>query len=1035
MRTIQVKISTRVALSCGVAALLSLPMVNAATLYVDKNLAANCVSGNYSIANRDCTGTDGAAYNTVKGAIAAMVGGDDIILREGRYQEGYIKIPHIKSGTSNNWSSMQSFPGEWAILDGQRNIPDSGNAVIGFTVTGKTATEQLNYWRFERLEITGGGYPGASSAAGFRANGGPFHFKYVYIHDNWADGCNSNPGGVTGTAWQDSIIEYSVFENNGNAPTSTATATHNCGHINIYSDYLDNDIAALGFPLNPATINNTRNEYRYNLFIGNYVAIKYKNDQFFSGRNIDTGKSLVDDYKYYGDKIHHNIIINSKVGIDGRQDFIQIYNNILVNTGSAIQIGEIDTPTIYKPVVYNNTIISPLDGAISFTHNRSNGSKTGLTTSTGVVVPPYNEPNSYYGYAFNNILHNVRDGWNWSDIGAAGKSTLGFPIARDFSNLHIKNNYFYLPNITNANDTDGSKVVYLDGVRYTVSAYEALRPGSSLFLKTSGTNDLFKTGSVASSYKTNKDHVISGALTVANAGVGGEHPYFAGVSVPSYIGATDPNTEAAWVDEVLNLVTPGAMVDKPVNVAQPPLPLALSVQASNSPQPVGELISLSISVQNSDSTHAATNVVVDISLPSGVSVPVNTPCAKISPLLLRCTIANQIAAGAQGQRVIELMANSYGVHTVEFLAKADQPVVVSGQEQVAVDLVGNSAPNLQGIAKTMAHVGRLYSMSLTASDIDLPQDALLFSVQNKPAWASLVTLNQAVTLSGTPELTDVGQYDNILITVTDRLGASKSFAPFSIAVTKLNQAPVASAISVSTEEDTAVVIKLLAQDDDGDPLTYNVIAPQFGSISQNASMITYTPNHNYVGNDTFAYSVSDGKVASNTALVSIKVLNNPADDQVPVVVKDPAPVIVANHAPVAAAVNVKTVEDTKIQIELLGQDQDGDTLTYSVLTAQHGVVTQDGKIITYIPNQNYVGLDTFAYSVSDGKASSNIAFVTITVTNNPNDDDSQTASDEVKSAVQDVKRKGGFGMMHPLLTLMFGVLVGGRYLGRKSRLQ
>ena len=52
-----------------------------AVIFVDKNLSSNCLSGNYSIAGRNCSGADGNAYSTIQSALNSMNGGDDIYMR------------------------------------------------------------------------------------------------------------------------------------------------------------------------------------------------------------------------------------------------------------------------------------------------------------------------------------------------------------------------------------------------------------------------------------------------------------------------------------------------------------------------------------------------------------------------------------------------------------------------------------------------------------------------------------------------------------------------------------------------------------------------------------------------------------------------------------------------------------------------------------------------------------------------------------------------------------------------------------------
>ena len=58
----------------------------AQTIYVDKLLPADCV-GNYSISNRDCSGSDGDAHRTLQSAAAAALAGTQVLIREGEFNE------------------------------------------------------------------------------------------------------------------------------------------------------------------------------------------------------------------------------------------------------------------------------------------------------------------------------------------------------------------------------------------------------------------------------------------------------------------------------------------------------------------------------------------------------------------------------------------------------------------------------------------------------------------------------------------------------------------------------------------------------------------------------------------------------------------------------------------------------------------------------------------------------------------------------------------------------------------------------------
>ena len=86
-------------------------------------------------------------------------------------------------------------------------------------------------------------------------------------------------------------------------------------------------------------------------------------------------------------------------------------------------------------------------------------------------------------------------------------------------------------------------------------------------------------------------------------------------------------------------------------------------------------------------------------------------------------------------------------------------------------------------------------------------------------------------------------------------------------------------------------------------------------------------------------------------------------------------------APVASAINITTPENSVATVTLLATDTDNDTLAYSILTQPtNGTITGNAPNISYSPNSNYNGVDTFTYQANDGTLDSNIATVTIIVT-------------------------------------------------------
>ncbi len=141
----------------------------------------------------------------------------------------------------------------------------------------------------------------------------------------------------------------------------------------------------------------------------------------------------------------------------------------------------------------------------------------------------------------------------------------------------------------------------------------------------------------------------------------------------------------------------------------------------------------------------------------------------------------------------------------------------------------------------------------------------------------------------------------------------------SISRAQINHAPVAQNQSVTTNEDTAKAITLVATDPDKNPLTYIIVSgPLHGTLTGSGAGKTYKPAANYNGPDSFTFKANDGRVDSNIATVSITV----------------TPV---NDAPVAQNQSVTTAEDTAKAITLAATDVEGDSLTYQIVAQpSHG---------------------------------------------------------------------------------------------------
>jgi len=118
----------------------------ATTRYVDGTLGADCTSGNYSIASRNCSGSDGNAYNRVHDIASLMGAGDTTFVRSGTYSLSgsgdYIALSST-SGSAGNLKLIVNYTGESPVVDG---ASQSGEGDPAFIVTG-------NWWHIKGLEI------------------------------------------------------------------------------------------------------------------------------------------------------------------------------------------------------------------------------------------------------------------------------------------------------------------------------------------------------------------------------------------------------------------------------------------------------------------------------------------------------------------------------------------------------------------------------------------------------------------------------------------------------------------------------------------------------------------------------------------------------------------------------------------------------------------------------------------------------------------------------------------------------------------
>ena len=236
----------------------------------------------------------------------------------------------------------------------------------------------------------------------------------------------------------------------------------------------------------------------------------------------------------------------------------------------------------------------------------------------------------------------------------------------------------------------------------------------------------------------------------------------------------------------------------------------------------------------------------------------------------------------------------------------------------------------------------------------------------------------------------------------------------------LEPATVAQNDSFTVNEDTESDFDVLANDVASATInSYDALSSEGFPISQTASILTYIPSGGFVGTDSFMYTIEDENGVTSTATVTVTI----------------EPVESVNGVPYAKADAITVAQNTTTILDVLadngseadyfgtdGAFDNGLTLFDGTLSgvSEQGTITVDTKStdsplddrIIYTPNNGFIGVDHFYYSITDASGDTAIAQVTITVTeiNTPTaQDDAATVAQGVTIPI-DVLSNDSFGL-------------------------
>ncbi len=300
---------------------------------------------------------------------------------------------------------------------------------------------------------------------------------------------------------------------------------------------------------------------------------------------------------------------------------------------------------------------------------------------------------------------------------------------------------------------------------------------------------------------------------------------------------------------------------------------------------------------------------------------------------------------------------------------------------------GNVPPVAQDQAVGVAQ-GTPKPIQLVATDANVPAQPLTYAIVTPPVSGALTGLTAATgAVTYTPNAGFTGA-DSFTFRANDGLvNGNVATVTLTVAAVGGTLAPVAQGQAVTVAQDKALAIQLVATDPNVPPQTlrYSIVKGSNGSLGNFNSAtgaVTYTPRPGFTGADSFTFKAKNNNLDSNVATVSISVVTN-----VPPVALNTVASVAPNTTttvtltattPVAAAPQ----RVAAVQAAVAG----GGTLSYAIVDQPAkgtlGALDPATGTLTYTPDPDYSGDDSFTFLANDGLDDSNIAVVSIVVVAN-----------------------------------------------------
>ena len=328
-------------------------------------------------------------------------------------------------------------------------------------------------------------------------------------------------------------------------------------------------------------------------------------------------------------------------------------------------------------------------------------------------------------------------------------------------------------------------------------------------------------------------------------------------------------------------------------------------------------------------------------------------------------------------------------------------------------------------------------VSITLDPVNFPCDVRA-NIVISPGTAS-------VTLSGTT-VTSIGNTgslsasETVFITpgATDNISVGITVSPIdsgqsgcttsssaSTAVVSISN--IASSITAQADSATfgsaaatagSLSIDVLSNDDGATSIS-SVSQPSNGTASISGTSIIYIPNTDFSGTDSFSYIPANSTETGSGVTVTVNVTNpitatpEPTPEPTPTPTPQPTPTPTSEPTPTPVSAPVATNDSANVAtgsqtIVPVTSNDSGTISSVSIVSQpQNGTATVSGSSVQYVPNEGFVGQDSFTYQVTNAGGSSSATVVIDVLEVKPIEETSAVEQVQKEQTIANVKATVG----------------------------